>query len=214
MKSKTITVGAVAEKIHALIKPGADILLLVPPFTANSPTIAPHLLADIAKGAGFRTDILYLNLLLGSFIGFDLVEKLGPAQQLQYWGMLNERLFARSAHGLPKLGLEAQTLADEALSISGNVVSHRWMDYDARIPLDYRDFLPLEETCFQWVDATAEVLGALPYKIIGFTCRMGQINCSIGLINRIKAQRPEVITIMGGAACAGDMAEGVVSLSE
>ncbi len=90
-------------KKHILaVLPRGDILFIVPPFVnARTPIIGPHILQTIARKLGFKTDILYVKLLLASIIGNDLYESISFGQPFR---MLGERLFARSAYGLPPLG--------------------------------------------------------------------------------------------------------------
>lgn len=193
---------------------GGDILFIVPPFTTNSPTIGPHILQAVARKNGYSADILYMNLLLAPIIGFDFSEKIGTSDLFQYWSMVNERLFARSAYGLPPLGKSPELCTNEAMSISGDIDHHRKMDFDEVAPLDLKKYMEVEEICRAFVDEVVQVIAALPYKIIGCTTRMGQTNCSIAVINKIKRIRPAVVTIMGGANCSGEMAEGIASLSD
>lgn len=193
---------------------GGDILFIVPPFTTNSPAIAPHILQAIAVEKGYKSEILYLNLLLASIIGFEFSEKLGTSELFQYWSMMNERLFARSAYDLPPLGKSPELCTDEAMSTSGSKNHHRRMDYDEVEQIDLKKYMKIEEVCHSFVDEVIQAIITLPYKITGFTTRMGQTNCSIALINRIKQMNPEVITIVGGANCSGEMAEGIASLSD
>jgi ribosomal peptide maturation radical SAM protein 1 len=42
----------------------------------------------------------------------------------------------------------------------------------------------------------------------------GQINSSAALLRGIKHQSPDILTIIGGPCCTGEMAEGIVSLAE
>ncbi|MCK4766457.1 MAG: RiPP maturation radical SAM C-methyltransferase, partial [Candidatus Aminicenantes bacterium] len=80
--------------------------------------------------------------------------------------------------------------------------------------IDLKKYMEVEELCRSFVDEVVHTIVSFHYKIIGFTIRMGQTNCSIAIINGIKKISPEVITITGGANCSGEMAEGVASLSD
>ncbi len=202
----------VKEKITTVLK-AKDILFIVPPFTTNSPSIGPHILQAIAREKGYHADILYLNLLLASIIGFQLSEKLGTSELFQYWSMLNERLFARSAYGLASLGKHPEHCSNEAMSVSGNLNNHRKMDYDEN-DLDINQFWKVEEICKEFVEIVVQLIASMSYKIVGFTCRMGQTNSSIAVINGIKQNRPEIITIIGGSNCQNEMAEGIASLTK
>lgn len=207
-----INTSSIQNKILSAIG-GGDILFLVPPFTTNTPVIGPHILQAIAREKGYQADILYLTLLLASHIGIEFSEELGNSQILKYWSMLTERLFARSAYGLPPLGKSPELCLDDAASISGTHRHHRRMDFD-RQELDLERFWKLEEICTSFVEAVVQVLVSLPYKIIGCTTRIGQTNCSVTLLNGIKQKRPDVTTIVGGANCQNDMAAGIASLSQ
>ncbi|MCP4130378.1 MAG: RiPP maturation radical SAM protein 1 [bacterium] len=192
---------------------GGDALLIVPPFTTNSPSIGPHILQAGALERGYSVDILYLNLLLASIIGFDLSEKIGTSELFQYWIMLNERLFAASAYGLPPLGNSAESCTSEALSTTGRMEDHKKMDYDSEA-VDMEKFFELEKICASFVDEAVRAIASLDYAIVGCTARMGQTNCSVALLNGIKKIRPQTTTIMGGSSCLGEMAEGIASLSD
>jgi ribosomal peptide maturation radical SAM protein 1 len=192
--------------------PGGDILLIVPPFTTNTPVIGPHILQAIARERGYQADIAYASMLLAAIIGWQFAEQLATAQVMQYWTMITERLFARRAYGLPPLGKSPEACASEALSITGNLAQHRRADYDSA-ELDLARFGEIEAICFAFVDEVVQAIAALPYTLIGCTARMGQVNCSVALLDGIKRLRPDVITLIGGASCQNEMAAGVASLS-
>lgn len=202
----------VRERILSVLH-GGEILFIVPPFTTNTPAIGPHILQVIAQDQGYQADILYVTLLLSSIIGLDFSERLGTSQVLRYWSMLTERLFARSAYGLPPLGSSPEWCIDEAMSISGNLHHHRKMDFDTQ-ELDFNSFWEFEKICTSFVLEVVRAIASLSYKIVGCTTRIGQTNCSVALINGIKRMRPDVTAIIGGANCQGSMAKGIVSLSQ
>ncbi|MCP4130381.1 MAG: RiPP maturation radical SAM protein 1 [bacterium] len=203
----------IKEQITSVLK-GGDILFIVPPFASNnSPVMGPHILQTISHENGYGADVLYLNILFASIIGIEFAEDIGVSRLFQYWGMLTERLFARSAYGLPALGISPEFCADQARSISGEGKEHRIIDFEAK-EFDLEPFWKLEETCHLFVNQAARIIASLDYKIVGCTTRMGQTNCSIALINGIKRINPEIISIVGGTNCQGEMARGIASLSD
>jgi ribosomal peptide maturation radical SAM protein 1 len=126
--------------------------------------------------------------------------------------MLSERLFARSANGSPPLGKSPECCSDEAISISGSTQHHKMFNESEDFDLDkYRE---LEKICAAFVDNVTPAITSLNYKMIGCTIRIGQINCSIALLNGIKRIRPGIVTLIGGASCEGEMAQGIASLSD
>ncbi|MCP4220001.1 MAG: RiPP maturation radical SAM protein 1 [bacterium] len=192
---------------------GGDILFIVPPFTrVSSPFLGVHILQKLAEERGFKTEILYLNLLLASAIGAEHSEYLGALPRTIAWSMLNERLFARSAYGLPPLGKSPEYCADEAMSISGNGPHHK-MFHEAE-PFEPGKYREVEEICYSFVEEVVPVIASLNYKMIGCSTRIGQTNCSVALINGIKRLTPAVVTLLGGGNCEDEMAEGTASLSD
>ncbi|MGE5342556.1 MAG: RiPP maturation radical SAM C-methyltransferase [Candidatus Omnitrophota bacterium] len=199
--------------IQSALEPG-DILLIVPPFTSIlSPAFGPHILQIVSQEKGVKTNILYLNILLASILGVDITEDLNVQKTLQYWSLIQERLFCRSAYGLPPLGKSPESCLDQHLAIGGEGNQLNIRDYEA-YDLDLDTLYKLEETCQLFVEEVISTLASLDYKIVGATMRMGQTNCAIALINGIKRLRPDMITIVGGTNCQGEMAKGIASLSD
>ncbi len=198
----------IKENILSVVEDG-EILIIVPPVRSiNDICMGPHILQALAEENGYPTNILYLNLLLASIIGVERYEKIDNAPL--FW-MIAERLFARSAHGLPPLGNNPGYCTDETLSISGSK-KHVKMFYENE-PFDLDENLRLEQICTFFIDEVVAVLTSLDYKVIGFSAQAGQINCSIALIKGIKVCCPNTITIIGGPGCEGRMAEGIDSLN-
>lgn len=192
---------------------GGDILLIIPSFTSNySPAIGPHILKGIAAEKGYTVDILYANILLSSIIGLKHAETIGIQKLFHYWDMITERLFARSAYGMPPLGESPELLSDQKFSISGSGISFT-RDYEEE-ELDLSYLRRLEKECMSFVHETVRAIASLDYNIVGCTIRMGQTNCGIALLNGIKKRKPEVCAIIGGTNCLGEMALGIASLSE
>lgn len=191
---------------------GGDILLLVPPFaTAKNPVLGVHILQSLAEERGYAVDVLYLNVLLASVMGFERFEEISVSPFETLWRMLHERLFARSAYHLPPLGHTPQYCAEEALSLSGDPRQPiQFYDVDG---FDLEEYLRLETLCYRFVEDTVAALAPLHYQMIGCTVRMGQTNCSIALLNRLKQLHPDALTLLGGTNCKGELAQGMASLS-
>lgn len=200
----------IKENIRSVIS-GGDILLIVPPFgSMNDIALGPLSLQAVAREKGYKTDVLFLNILLASIIGVEAYEKIHDAPLFR---MLGERLFARSAHGLPPLGKNPAGCADEAASLSGKETDVK-MFYYGQQDFDLEGCLEIEHVCKAFIEEAVSIITSLDYKIIGCTtCIAGQTNCSIALFNGIKKQCPETITIIGGSNCDGQKAEGIATLS-
>jgi ribosomal peptide maturation radical SAM protein 1 len=195
------------------VLPGGDILFIIPPLAVREFAIlGPHILQSLAIEMGFKADILYANMLLASIVGGETYDKISDLPYNHRWMKLGERLFARSAHGLPPLGKLPEPVRKETMGNTGEgelyeKISTQSKDYD----LD--DLLKLEETCASFIDEVVRAVASLDYKIVGCTARSEQNNSSVAILNGIKKIRPETITLMGGVNCEGEMAEGIASLS-
>lgn len=196
--------------------PGGDILLVVPPFvTGKTPILGPHILESISRAQGYTAHVLYLNLALASVIGLEQHERISYGQP--FW-MLGERLFARSAHGLPPLGRSPELCTDPAGAVFGRDGANRFEAFEYKY-LNASDFdldlyTELEETCFSFIREAVRTLASLGYKMVGCSANWEQNNAGIALLNGIKDQCPGILTLMGGSNCEGDMALGMASLSD
>jgi ribosomal peptide maturation radical SAM protein 1 len=208
---KTLREVSIKEKILSAIGNG-EILFIFPPFSRSckGAPLDPHTLQALAIQQGYKADILYLNILLASLIGVDLYESISNAPR--FW-MLGERLFARSAYGLPPLGKSPELCTDEAMSISGNKQGYVTTCYDME-EFDLTTYLNIEDTCYSLIETVAPIIGSLHYKLIWCTIGWEQTNCAIAMFNRIKKFCPDTITLIGGMNCEGEMADGIASLSE
>jgi ribosomal peptide maturation radical SAM protein 1 len=70
----------------------------------------------------------------------------------------------------------------------------------------------LEPMAAAWADRIAALVARKQYRVVGCTSMFEQTSASVALLNRVKALRPDIITIIGGANCEGEMAEGILSL--
>lgn len=198
-------------RIHSAIK-GGKLLIVVPPFGSISDiTFGPHILQALAQEKGFKTDILYLNLLLAAIIGTESYERIFDAPN---FAMLGERFFARSAHGLPPLGLNPEYCDDEAMSTRGNKNGPEALLRDGRYAVDKEGFKVLEEICFTFIEEASAAIASSGYSIVGCSAMMEQVNGSIALLKGLKKHNPDIITIMGGGNCEGTLAEGTATLTD
>jgi ribosomal peptide maturation radical SAM protein 1 len=197
------------EKILSVIG-GGEILLVIPPFgSIYDFALGPQLLQALGREAGYKVDLLYLNMLLASFIGVNRFEQIHDAPVFR---MLGERLFSRSAFGLPPLGRHAAACTDEAMAVEGREGNPRLFYENHYFDLD--EYLQTEQMCKFFIDGVVPVIAGLDYRILGCTCSMmGQTSCSIALLKGVKESAPGTVTVLGGGKCTGEMAEGIASLS-
>jgi ribosomal peptide maturation radical SAM protein 1 len=179
-----------------------DGLIIVPPFAGlDRPSLAAHVLQACAAEAGIRVNVLYANLLLGAHIGELKYQAVCYAAT---GALLGERLFARVAYDVASFGNDTSYFSYFEAS------SEEKADSEVEINLD--ELQALEPELPQWIDTIATAIVTRGYKVIGCTSTFEQTAASVALLNRIKQLRPEIVTIIGGANCDGEMAEGILSL--
>lgn len=190
---------------------GGDILLVIPPFgSIYDQSLGLHIIQSSAREKGFNVDILYLNILMASLLG---LEEYQHVSSFPKHLMIGERLFSRSAYGLPPLGRNTEDPTSDSLAT--------WGDKDRETLLsaihpyfDTGRFMKLEQASYQFIEESVRIICSLDYKIIGCTIMMEQVNASIAFLNRIKSVSPQTLTIVGGGHCEAQLAEGMLTLSQ
>lgn len=164
----------------------AEALLVVPPFAdIRWPSLALHILQACAKKAGLRVEVFYANLALASWIHPDIY------RQICEKGNIGESIFARHAYG--------ENLAE-------------FVNY---IELETKEGITgIDSFLDDWIRNLSTAIFKYHYKVFGCTTSFEQTNASITLINFAKVLHPEIITIVGGANCQDNLAEGILLLSD
>lgn len=179
----------------------ADALLIVPPFfTPYSPGFGAEQIAACARRAGFVVATVYANLSLASTTGLDQYEDLLRGDE-ELWG---ERLFCRSAFGLPPLGLRSDAIPDDYRIHRADGLALRSVPASRARALE-----PLIEP---WVEQVAEAIADLTPRAVGFSVHEQSVGACYALADRVKRLQPRALTLFGGPACSGPMAEGILSL--
>jgi ribosomal peptide maturation radical SAM protein 1 len=152
---------------------------------------------------------------LASFIGERYYEQIAS----ESLAMVAERFFARAAFDLPPLGHGDSAMFD-LQRIYGETIGEL---YRGLIPdgeaatlgrvhrLGIATIRRLEAVAPAWLDLLAAKVLQRGYRVVGATTTFEQTCASIALLNRLKALDPAVVTILGGANCEGEMAEGILS---
>lgn len=180
--------------IHRSISSG-DALIIVPPFTdSEAPAIGPHMVQAAAREDGFSVNVLYTSLLFAAEIGEANYLAIGQAAS----GLMGERFFAAAAYGVPLLGHSA---FDEDPGFQ-KLAALMTPDQFAKLALD----------AARHIDELVEAILELDFPIVGCSTMFQQTAASIAILRRVKERCPEKITILGGANCEGEMAEGILSL--
>ena len=179
-----------------------DALILVPPFAGiRTPSLAAHLLQASARRAGFAVGVLYANMAFAAQADRDDYDALCEGNR----ELLGERVFAAAAYGLPPFGLDGARFIERG-EVAGPGGQGVW-----RVPFNRLE--RLEALACAWIDRTASSIARLDCRVVGFSSSYDQISASIAIANAIKARRPDIVILMGGANCRGVQADGIASLS-
>src|SRR5215813_10560818 len=186
-----------------------DALIIVPPFfELRYPSLGAHVLQTCARAAGFRVRVFYANLLFASHIGLPSYTTLAKAPSGTFLG---ERLFARAAYGVPPLGDHADMFTPEQIFGTGLAPAI----YQDDLPwAAYRlEVLQIEARVPAWIEAAGKYIAGLGIPIVGATTTFQQTAPAIALLGAVRRHAAGVTTIIGGANCEGEMAEGIRSIA-
>lgn len=181
----------------------ADALVIVPPFwSLYTPSLGPHLLQASAEQAGLRVAVFYADLAL--------VEDMGELAYCTMVAALDrrdlacERFFANAAYGLPVLGHEHERFRD----------AWEGSPWDFDVPrMSWPELRRHAGWAAAWSDAVAAAIARQGYRLVGCSVVTEQRSAAVALLSRIKRLNPGIVTVIGGAACHGEMAAGIASLS-
>ncbi len=180
--------------------PPADLYLVQMPYsTVHTPSIGLGLLKGYAQARGLRAGVHYANLDWAEEIGLDVFL---PIQRSQVNDQVGEWTFAGAAFPEHRTdSAEFFRLAATTLK-SGDMrlleALHPGFDVEVLFHL-VRQLAP------GFVDRTARRILATGARIVGCTSVFQQHCASLALLRRIKELAPEVVTMLGGANCEGEM---------
>jgi len=164
----------------------ADVVLVVPPDASiKQPSLACHLLQACAAERGFEVKVVYANIMFAAIIGELKYSKL---LNLSFKHWLVERGFGIQAFQMPPF---SETDRERLASIG---------------------LVDLEEKMSMWLDWVETTIRGIGPKIVGCTSSYEQIASSFAILNRCKTIDPGMTTIIGGANCEDEMAQGILSL--
>ena len=189
------------EKLFASPYEGAGTILIVPPVAwLDRPSLSAHILQGSAGGKE-KVSVFYACFAFASWTG-EFVNNSFAYLSPRY--LLSERLFAAKAYGVPLLGKNAgavyQQIADDNFLGEGG------------FPLSLEELTFLSREISTWVDDMAGFLVSRKPKVVGCSAAFEQTAASVAILKAVKKLAPQIVTVIGGSNCAGDMAEGVASL--
>ncbi|HET7463539.1 MAG TPA: RiPP maturation radical SAM C-methyltransferase [Longimicrobium sp.] len=196
-----------ADPLHAAVPP-CDLLLIVPPFAPlNGASLAAQLLQAGARRAGVRTAVLYANLHFAGRLGTGRYEAIRLAP---FYALVGERIFARAAFGGPALGRRHDRIYDPQVMVGRE--GRLELDGPALACPSLAELHQAEALAGPWCDQVAAAVAAARPRVVGATTTFEQTSAAIALLERVKRLLPETVTVLGGANCEGEMADGIRSL--
>jgi ribosomal peptide maturation radical SAM protein 1 len=176
-----------------------DALIIVPPFRGlHFPALGVHLLRAEAERAGFNVSILYANLLFAEAVGTEAYEAIVSADYL----LSGESCFRAAAFGR---GESVDTLCvDEA----------EFGTMSKFLNLDFSSFSQINRIAPEWCDELCAAIADSSIPVVGCTTTFEQTCPSLAILRRIKELNPRIVTIIGGANCDGEMADGILTTTD
>ncbi len=188
---------------HTLVSSGLDtsvpaVVLIVPPFQALvRPSFGVGQLKANLEQAGIRTVVLYLNFLFAQRIGLEVYDWIGERRLSQHVG---DVVFSHALFDRPRADLIAYL--DDILAGPPEQELRRL--YPDTEPIDALHQLVSAAADFCTSDAVPAILAHDPW-LVGLSSSYQQNASSLAIIRALKRRRPDILTIMGGANCEGEM---------
>ncbi len=154
------------------------------------PNLGPSLLKAALVERGIGCDVAYLNFDFAERIGLERYTWIADCFAFVLGG---ERLFAKDFFR-GRLPSDETYFRDVLLPTDPGLT-----------PADLRDYRAAEEHVGPFLDRCMESADWSRYAIVGFAASFQQTMPSMCLARRIKAMRPEIKIVFGGAACEGPM---------
>ncbi|MEH1016376.1 RiPP maturation radical SAM C-methyltransferase [Micromonospora sp. CPCC 206060] len=160
----------------------------------DAPSIQCGLLQSVARRAGHRCDVHYLNLDFAVAVGRQVYEGLSEMRS-ERLHLIGEWLFSFAAFG--------EILPEDRYYRDFPEVEADWARITGR-SLD--ELTELRRTTIpQWLDACAGRIDWGAYDVVGFTSTFLQNTASLAMGRVLRERHPEVVQVYGGANFDGDM---------
>jgi ribosomal peptide maturation radical SAM protein 1 len=200
------------EQIGATTK-GCDCVIIVPPFASVArPALGPHILQQMALLEGLCVSVLYSNLIFARMIGVELYERICD-QTNRSW-LIGERIFARAAHGLGRLGVKEGALpAAELEKAQRNPFKDSAATSSSLPKLNVEDLDRIETETLRFCEIVSSGISTADCRVIGATSSFEQTNAALAVLRSVKDRVPAAVTLLGGANCEAEMGKAMLDLA-
>jgi magnesium-protoporphyrin IX monomethyl ester (oxidative) cyclase len=175
------------------------IVLVVPPWqSVTTPALGVSLLQANLHAHAESCEVLYLNLHFADRIGLSAYHQISERTTTLLGDFVfSHLLFDRAPDATAKY--VADVLEHDDL---GRQLSH-WLPAPSLCDTIER----LIRSAADWIDEAIELIVDHSPWMAGFTSTFQQNCATLALMRRLKAARPDVVTVIGGGNCTGDMGE-------
>jgi len=181
-----------------MLRAKPDVMLVCMPWaSATRPSLGVGLLVAAARERGFTCRAEYANLDFAAVYGPDAYELVASHDVLF---ALGEHLFAVDLFG--KRALRSDAFLEHFLALHARGEAAQGVRLDGEAVLAVRDIIVPDA-----LDRYAEQILAESPDIVGFSCVFNQVLPSLALARRLKAARPGIRVLLGGACVHGKMGE-------
>jgi len=175
-----------------------DVLLVCMPWASPTrPSLGIGLLVAAARRSGFRCRAVYPNVEFSSLFGPEAYEEVCSKRDLL---ALGEHLFAVDVFG--RKALRSSAFLERFLRLQSEDGADRSPQFDPTTLYDLRDVVVPDA-----LDRCAERILRTPPDVVGFSCVFSQVMPSLALARRLKAARPGMRILLGGACVHGCVGE-------
>ena len=179
----------------------SDVLFLQMPFAGlERPSLALGLFTASLREARIPVQSIYANLSFAEKIGllsYVLIRSSSPSSLLGEW-IFAESAFGEAALGLPKLEISNRSfaLSETEINLALEVEGHKNLD---------ELLASLRRKATELVEELGREIVRRGPKVVACTSMFDQHVASIAILQRVKALDPGILTVIGGANCAGPM---------
>lgn len=174
---------------------GRVLLVSMPLSALHYPSIGISLLKPALESVGVICDVRYCNLEFADRIGAE-THDLVTAPDL-YQALPGDWVFAPFAEADP-----GDTLAGD-LAYFDTVLLRHFPQFHT--PANLFGLLAARREAGVFLDDLARTIDVSAYDLVGFTSSFQQNTASLGLAHRLKARRPDLPIVFGGANCRAEL---------
>lgn len=181
------------------------VLLVVPPFSSTMlPNLGVGQLKANLEQAGYPTSVLYLNITFATRIGLDVSEWISNRT---FQVLIGEFLFSTVLFDNSPERIEQYV--SEVLVGTG-LYETLLQRYPDRSPVE--NISRWCEQAREFCDGEAlDAILSSGASVVGFSSSFQQNCAALALLTRLKNRRPEVVSVLGGANCSGEMGEELLN---